>query len=332
MNQFTARAFGTTIAILLCAVSPIVAQDGLERAFSPVLGKLKYSISYETDATIDAGVHGRDGELDNVNHRLSAMIPIFNTTDFEWSVSPILEARDFCGTQPTLPDTGETFPDALYDVGFSTQARMRVSKDWIAGARLEVHSPSDKPFHSDDETAVRLTSFVRIPWKPAWSWIVMLDVSNTRQFAENIPLPGGALHYTPGEHLEALLGFPYSMVRWRPVKDLTLSASYFIPRDLSAKINYRLFGPVNVYAAFDWDSATYRRYDRLDDDDELVYHEKRLAVGTKIYLNECTYVDVSGGYGFDRHWYEADEYDDRDENRLKLEDGPFVKAVLGVRF
>jgi hypothetical protein len=42
--------------------------------------------------------------------------------------------------------------------------------------------------------------------------------------------------------------------------------------------------------------------------------------------------EVSGGYAFDRFYFEGDSYSDRNENRIDVDGGPFVVGRIMVRF
>ena len=43
-------------------------------------------------------------------------------------------------------------------------------------------------------------------------------------------------------------------------------------------------------------------------------------------------LELSGGWAFDRFYFEGEDYDDRDDNRIDVESGPFGKAMVSVRF
>jgi hypothetical protein len=42
--------------------------------------------------------------------------------------------------------------------------------------------------------------------------------------------------------------------------------------------------------------------------------------------------EVSGGYAFDRFYFEAEKYSDRNNNRIDIHSGPFVIGKISVRF
>jgi hypothetical protein len=49
-------------------------------------------------------------------------------------------------------------------------------------------------------------------------------------------------------------------------------------------------------------------------------------------FSKHVFLDLSGGYAFDRFWFEGEDYDDRSMDRINLADGPFVSAQIVARF
>jgi len=43
-------------------------------------------------------------------------------------------------------------------------------------------------------------------------------------------------------------------------------------------------------------------------------------------------VNLSGGYAFDSFYFEGEDYDDRDQNRIDIENGPYGAFRVDVRF
>ena len=52
----------------------------------------------------------------------------------------------------------------------------------------------------------------------------------------------------------------------------------------------------------------------------------------KINLTEDLTLDLSAGWAFDRMWFEGEDFDERGQNRLDLDDGLYVGAVVSFRF
>jgi hypothetical protein len=139
-------------------------------------------------------------------------------------------------------------------------------------------------------------------------------------------LPLGGL-----QNLSVLVGLPFTSVRYKPLEALTLEATYIPIRRVRARATYEVARPFRVWVGFDWAHDIYFRADREDDDDELVYYEKRVLAGARFDLRHVGF-ELSGGYAFDRFWYEGERYSDRDDNRIDVRSGPFVSARVSVRF
>jgi hypothetical protein len=75
---------------------------------------------------------------------------------------------------------------------------------------------------------------------------------------------------------------------------------------------------LRIYAGFDWDHDSYLRADRHVRSHQLFYYEKRLT--------------LSGGYAFDRFYFEGGGYSNHNENRIDIHGGPFVVGRIMLRF
>src|SRR6266511_3479123 len=93
----------------------------------------------------------------------------------------------------------------------------------------------------------------------------------------------------------------------------------------------RSSSPLRAYAGFDWDHDKYYRADRDDKDDKIFYYEKRLTAGVRFDLRHVGF-EVYGGWAFDRFYFEGDRYGNRHDNRIDVDDGPFIVGKVSVRF
>jgi hypothetical protein len=109
-------------------------------------------------------------------------------------------------------------------------------------------------------------------------------------------------------------------------------ASWVAIRTVDVRVSYQLFRPVRLWAGFDWTRERYIRADRAEEDDRLFYYEKRVRAGVTVGLARFLYVDVAGGYSFDRFYFEGEDYGDRRDNRLDVGSGPFAAVRVGLRF
>jgi hypothetical protein len=179
---------------------------------------------------------------------------------------------------------------------------------------------------------VQATVFTRIPSGDRNAWLLLLTYSNNREFMNNIPFPSAGYWFEPNDRYRLILGIPFAMLEVKPADGLTLDFFYLPVRTVHAGASYRIAGPVKVYTAFDWRHESWFRRDRADDDHRLFYYEKRGTAGIQWDVFKGMTVDVSGGYSFDRLYFEGKDYGDRARNRLDVNDGAFASVRLGYHY
>ncbi len=231
--------------------------------------------------------------------------------------------------RPTLPDTGERFPAQLSNF----QAGMTFP--WVLPPgiwNVTFGSASDRLFDSGDEVTADITWAIGSPLGGTDGVIFYVNWQNNRDWANRRPIPGAAYRYKQGNWFTLVAGFPDSAASWRPNEKFELSGSYSFPRTVSAEVAYRPCQAVRIYGGFDWSSQRYFRHGRSVERDRLWHVAKELSVGVRWDIDEHLFVDFSGGYAFDRFWFEGETYNDRDFNRIDVEDGPYLGFKLGLRF
>jgi hypothetical protein len=319
------------VCLLALGVTPAHAQEELLNLFEPELGKLRVRADYRVTWFEDQQVVGQAAELGLLQQDFTLIAPIRQSPADEWSTSARLRNQEFA-TSAVLPDTGERFPDELWNVRVGTSYRHRFDSGWIGALNLNLGSPSDRPFASWDEMEVSGTAVLRIPVRERDAWVFFLNYSSNREFLPHVPIPGLGYAYQPSDQFSVMVGTGIVTLQYRPVETLTLTASYFAVRTVDVRLTYQLFRPVRLWVGFDWTNERYLRADRADPDDRLFYYEKRIRAGAIIGLARQLYVDIAGGWSFDRFYFEGEGYGDRDDNRLDVEDGPFVAVRVGTRF
>ena len=93
----------------------------------------------------DQPVAGQPAELGLLQQDFSLSVPLRQSPTDEWSASVRVRNQEFA-TGAVLPDTGEPFPDELWNIRFGTGYRHRFESGWIGALDVTVGSPSDKPF------------------------------------------------------------------------------------------------------------------------------------------------------------------------------------------
>ena len=307
------------------------AQTAVDLFLSPTLGNLKLALPYDSAYYPSRPVEGQNANMAFMQQRVRLLAPIAQNDHFEWAALGGLKVLPF-DTEAILPDSRTPFPETLWEIQFGTAARWKLSNEWIVGGDAVIGSPSDRPFGSIDVMSFQGDAFVRIPWKTSFAWVFVLSYSNFREFAPDYPLPGLMFSYDAGPHFQLLVGVPSTSLRWTPTSDLELNVSYFIVRRVRAQIGYRIWGPLWLTAGFEWDNQRFFRYDRTDDDARLTYYEKRATAGVRWDITRTVFLEASGGYTFDRFWFEGQSYNDRDQNRVNIESGPVILLRLSGRF
>jgi hypothetical protein len=298
---------------------------GVGALLSPTVGNMPVRASLAVTWFPPEAVHFQATTLGVYREDFSLSAPIWQDDRNEWSLSTNLRSEEF-HTGAILPTTQQAFPDQLVDVRFGTSFRHQFDNDWIAGIGGSFGSASDQPFHGVNELTAGVNAFLRVPQGDHNAWLFTLSYSTNSQI--NVPIPGVAYLWVPSDCFQAVIGFPFASLNYRPTEDLTLSLSYALLTTIHARATYRLAPRLRVYTAFDWDNESYFRVGREDDRDRFFYYEKRLSAGVQYSLSPRMNLDLSGGYAFDRFFFEGQSLTDRDNNRIDIGDGPYVSLKL----
>ena len=317
------------ITLFFLAVAGAQAQTDFARLFTPELGRLKPTVSFQATPYEKEEVKEQSSDFRMTHYNAFLLVPIAQDQKNEWSLLGTFRGQDI-RTDAVLPDTGQKFPDGLWDVRFGPSYRHRFENGWLGGGLVTLGSASDRLFNSMDETEIQATGYVRIPSGERNAWIFLLTYSSNREFLNNVPLPGFAYWYEPSDRYRLLIGFPFASFHYKPAKDLSFEISYFPVRSIRSRVSYRLFQPLQIYAAFDWRNEGYFRAERTDRWDRLFYYEKRVYAGARWNALRRVFLDLSGGYAFDKFYFEGRSYSDRDHNRVDVPGGAFLALQAGL--
>jgi len=321
-----------TVAVVLGTAAPVAAQAELLQWVDPTLGTMMGRGDYRIQFYSDERVEGQNTRLDLTQHNFTLVTPLFQNSTDELAMSARLRYQDY-DTAARLPDSGQRFPDELFDARAGLSYRHKFPNDWILGGSLTVGSASDKPFHSEDELIVRAAALLRVPSGPRNAWLYSLTYASDVEIfnLRHIPIPGIAYLWTPSDSFKAVIGFPFMSVEYKPFESVTLDAAYFPVRTFRARATWAIFRPLRVFIGFDADHDNYYLADRGDKDDQLYYYEKRVTGGMRFDLRHVG-VEITGGYVFDRFYFEGERYSERNENRFNVGDGTFISGRLSFRW
>jgi hypothetical protein len=299
--------------------------------FGPDIGRSRPSLTYQLSVYPAEEVTGQSADLRLTQHNASFSLPLAQNPQNEWTFTTTLRGEQI-NTSAILPDTQEAFPESLWDLRFGPRYRHRFENGWIGGGSLSVGSASDKLFHSMDETELQVTLFTRIPRGERNAWFALLTYSNNREILNGIPIPGVGYWYEPSPRYRVIIGIPFAFIQMKPIRDVSIELSYLPVRFVHAKASYHLLRSLLFYVGFDWRNESYFRADRPDKEDRLFYYEKQVGAGLRWEIYKHAFGELGAGYGFDRFYFEGEKYDDRDKNRLAVENGPFLSVRVGFRF
>ena len=327
-----ALSMAVLIALALARPGSVAGQAELLQWVDPTLGKLRGRADYRIQFYSDERVENQPTELGLIQHNVTLVAPLFQNSTDEWSASARLRYQNY-DTRAVLPESGQRLPQELWDARAGLSYRHKFENQWTLGGAMTVGSASDEPFHSEDELNVRATALLRVPHGDRDAWLFSLTYANDVEIfgLRHLVAPGIAYVWAPTDTFRAIIGFPFSAIEYKPFESLTLEASYFPVRTFRARATYVVFAPLRVFIGFDADHDSYFLANRVDTDDQLFYYEKRLTGGMRFDLRYVG-IELTGGYVFDRFYFEGEEYSDRNDNRFDVQNGTFIAVRVGFRW
>lgn len=320
--------------ILLGWSLPAEAQPlGMMRSFSGELGNEAPMLQYTATGFPGRAVKGQqDKDFQMLENKVLFTVPMSQSKEHEWLLTGRMTAQSI-RTQALLPSTAEAFPENLWNLGFGTAYRKRFDGGWIGGAAIDLGSASNKPYYSMDETTVSVNLFARIPHAGQNAWLLLLNYNNNREFLRHVPIPGLGYMFQKNKQYQIAIGVPFIFGEIRPWGgDFSMTFAYLPIRTVHGSVSYDVRKDLSLYGSFDWGNDEFFRAERTEKNKRLFYYEKRLTAGIRYQFNRHCFVNVGGGYAFDRMYFEGEDYSDRDFNRLDIEDGPFARVQIGLRF
>jgi hypothetical protein len=305
---------------------------GMGLMASPIVGRLPVLAGYRVAEFFDAPVKGQNAHLGYTQQNINILTPIWQNCANEFSLTAHVGVETF-DTNAILPSTQQPFPADLWNVSLGTNYRHLFDNGWIAGGGTSVGSLSDKPFHGIDEMMVSAQGFLRIPSKGNNAWMFFVAMSSNSQILPFIPIPGVAYLWVPSKSFQALIGFPFANVTWRPTDDWTFNVSYSLLTNFNGRVSYQLCRQVRLFSGLEFVTQNYFRTGRVDVQDRFFEYYNQLFTDIQFILGPRAFFDLSGGYVFDRFFFESKTFTSgQDFNRVSVDPTAFVSATLQFRF
>lgn len=304
------------------------SQGGFGDSFNSVVGHVPYRADFRFLDFPDEPVRGQPTSLGYVESNLSLSLPVWQEAPDEWAATVRIRS-EFFHTEAVLPSTGQPFPEELWDIRFGTTFRHLFDNGWIAGGGVSVGSASDRPFSNFDVMTFGMNVFLRVPQGEHNAWLFTLSYSPTSELA--FPIPGVAFIWQPSDCFRVNIGLPFQ-VWYRPTDELTLELSYMLLRTVHARATYRLCPALAIFGGYDWENEGYFLAERPDQNDRFYYYDMRLSGGLQIFFGHGATLDLSGGYVFDRFYFEGRSFSDNGFNRIDVGNGPYASLRFAIRF
>jgi hypothetical protein len=295
---------------------------------SPILGHMPVLADYRAFWIPQEGVHGQATDLWLLRQDISLIAPVWQDSENELSFSARLRS-ELQPSEAVFPQSGLHLPEELWNIGIGGTYRHQFANDWITGGSVLVGSASDKPFHGWNEMNIGLNTFLRVPQGERNAWLFTLSYSPTAQIS--FPLPGVAFSWVPSDQFRANIGLPFQMV-WRPADDWTLDFSYMLLTSVHSHVTYHCWGPIHLYAGYDWENDAYLPVDRPDIKDRLYIYDMRLSAGVQARVGSHWSFDFSSGYVFDRFYALGKSSALNTSDRITIDPGPFLALNCRLRW
>jgi hypothetical protein len=272
-------------------------------------------------------VSGQAAQLGYVQETLGITAPIYQGKQGMLFFNSHLFSEQI-STTAILPTSGRAFPNQLWSMSAGVGGMRRFDSGWTAMANVSLGSASDQLF-SAGTTTVSMMTMLRVPRGPRNAWQFSLMYSNNSPLP--IPIPGVAYAYSPSPRLFMMIGLPPSIV-YRPTDKIVLEASYMPIYNAHAKATYIHSPTLRFYSGFDWENQTYFLRDRPVQNDRFFYFDERLSTGGQQLLGKHWVLDFSGGYLFNRYFYQATSSTAAQTDRVNIGAGPYAAVFLNARY
>ena len=235
-------------------------------------------------------------------------------------------------TNAILPTTKQTFPNQLFNIALGVNYFHPFENGNVGGVVFDMGSASDKPFESGREMLASGTGFLLMPQSDHDAWFVGVNASTNSQVLFGLPIPGGGYFYHPSEDFQAIVGFPFSVVSWKPARDWQLQYVWAFLTTMHARAVYQPTPLWQLYAGFDWTNENWRLAERVNEQNHFFYYEKKLATGLLWWFKPNVGLEVSGGWAFDRYFTEVHGFKLVGDNTVNIGSGPYLSSQIDFRF
>jgi hypothetical protein len=257
-------------------------------------------------------------------------IPLSRTETDTWTAG-LYAADTHLGGDLRLAPARPPIPRDLLGIDANLAYTHRLEGSRSLSFTVGVGALSDEPFHSIHETSLNASGTYLLPTSGGNAWLLGLNFSNARPALNYVPLPIVAWLWRKPEHgLDGVLGIPFARLHWQPHPRWEVQLAAVIPARFEGEVSFRPLEVIRVSAGFRWDQQFWQLARRADTSKLLFYDSKRVEAGVEVPLLRPLALRVSGGYAFDRSFFEGTSVFERGD-RVDLGASPFAAVTLQVR-
>jgi hypothetical protein len=219
-------------------------------------------------------------------------------------------------------------PDDLYEYVLGATYLRQLGEERSVSVNASFGSASDHPFADGSVDTLGATATYGFASSPRSKWLLLVNYSNNRPILNGIPLPGFAYTYVPSREFRLTVGAPFAAIYWQFAPDWSLTAFTVIPWVARASVAYRITGPVQLFASFDFSQQTFLRLGRANEKERIFYDEKKATLGVRSPLSSVLSAELEGGYAFGRRFFNAESYGADKFGENALDAGALVRLGL----
>jgi hypothetical protein len=230
-----------------------------------------------------------------------------------------------------IRDTNDILPEHLIDQSVAAGVALPNNGHFIGGQTVGLGYAGDGPFGDGNAWYAKATAAFGKKLDENTEIGIFLDYDGNRTYLPDVPLPGFAYRKRLDQKLQLVAGAPLSSVEWTPDDKWKFELFFTLIETFDARITYKVAPHFNVFGALESRRWAFHMDELEDQNDRLLFTQRRAEVGAQWEPRKDARVIVAGGYAFGQTFSAGFDFRDDDEV-TDVTDEPYVRAGLELRF
>lgn len=304
---------GVTVVLFTCSPSP--AQTGPALLLKPLMHEGEIWESHGYAAVSNNGTAEGGGDFD------LSLFEYFGR--FREQRERLIPRIGWEATHYSLDSDIPILDQSLTDASVAVGLELGKFSDWRAGLSAGFGYAGNSPFGESDAWYGKATLLVGRKFGPQSDLAFVLDYDGNRASSHEIVIPGIAYRRQHNSVLEYTLGFPFSSITWTPDKAIYVEINWTYIDQFDARLEYRLSPEWKIVGAVEHRLDAFS-IDGIDDDDRLLFQQRRVEAGLRWQPWEHTSFMAAIGYSFTGEFSVGYDQDDSVEI-ADISDEPYVR-------